>query len=163
MILSVLQNAAHEACTGTTINIHISTKPLSESEISESGHLTAANIDILDFSKMLVYSISFKHNQSHKLKLADDLTLEKVFSEEPKDTQALKLSLISAQMICKSLLGDLTEQDDGIVRSYEAKFIANSNDICEKIGHDANSEQFRVLQGQQPVQNQVRDPLLIEE
>ena len=89
---------------------------------------------------MLVYSISFKHNQSHKLKLADDLTLEKVFREEPKDTQALKLSLISAQMICKSLLGDLTEQDDGIVRTYEAKFIANSNDNCEQIGHDAHSE-----------------------
>ena len=69
---------------------------------------------------ILVYSISFKHKQRYKLKLDDDLTLEKVFSEEKKDTQALKLSLISAQMICKSLHGDLTEQDDGIVRSYEA-------------------------------------------
>ena len=88
---------------------------------------------------VLIYSISFKHNQSHKLKLGADLTLEKVFSEEPKDTQALKLSLISAQMICKSLLGDLTEQDDGIIRSYEAKFIANSNDIREQNGHDAHS------------------------
>ena len=93
--------------------------------------MTATNIDIFDFSMMLVYTISFKHNQSHKLKLATDLTLEKVFSEEPKDTQALKLSLISAQMICKSLLGDLTEQDDGIVRSYEAKFIANSDENLE--------------------------------
>ena len=58
--------------------------------------MTATNIDIFDFSMMLVYTISFKHNQSHKLKLATDLTLDKVFSEEPKDTQALKLSLISA-------------------------------------------------------------------
>ena len=66
-------------------------------------------------------------------------------------------------MICKSLLGDLTEQDDGIVRSYEAKFIANSNENFEKIGHDAHSEQFRVFQGQQPVQDQVRGPLMIEE
>ena len=93
--------------------------------------MTATNIDIFDFSMMLVYTISFKHNQSHKLKLATDLTLEKVFSEEPKDTQALKLSLISAQMICKSLFGDLTEQDDDIVRTYEAKFIANSDETLE--------------------------------
>ena len=82
---------------------------------------------------MLVYNISFKHNQTHKLKLADDLTLEKVFSEEPKDTQALMISLITAQMICKSLLGDLTEQDDGIVRSYEATFIANETDNLDQI------------------------------
>ena len=91
------------------INVDISTKPLSQAEVSDNGGLTAENINILDFSVMLVCSISFKHNQIHKLKLADDLTLEKVFSEEPRDTQALKLSLISAQMICKSLLGDLTE------------------------------------------------------
>ena len=103
---------------------------------------------------MLVYSISFEHNQSHKLILADDLTLEKVFSEEPKETQALKVSLISAQMICKSLLGNLIEQDDGIVRSYEAKFIANSNDAHPKL--------FREIQGQHSVQDQVRNPLINE-
>ena len=126
MLLSIFQIAAHEARTGSKINVEISTKPLSEAEVSDSGHMTGANINILDFSMMLVCSISFLHNQTHKLTLGADLTLEKVFSEELRDTQALQISLIAAQMICKSLLGDLTEHDDGIFRSYEATFIANA-------------------------------------
>ena len=116
MLLSVFQIAAHEARNGSKINVDISTKPLSEAEVFDSGHLTGANINILDFSMMLVCSITFLHNQTHKLTLGADLTLEKVFSEEPKDTQALQVSLIAAQLICKSLFGDLTEQDDGIFR-----------------------------------------------
>ena len=97
MLLSVLQIAAQEARTDTMINVDISTKPIPEAEVCDSGHLTAANINNnVDFSMMLVYTITFLHTQSHTLKLADGLNLEKVFSEEPKDTQALKISLISA-------------------------------------------------------------------
>ena len=65
-------------------------------------------------------------------------------------------------MICKSLLGDLTEQDDGIFRSYEATFIANSPENMEHFDHDANSERSQLTQNQQPLLDQVRSPLLIE-
>ena len=105
---------------------------------------------------MLVCSISFLHNQTHKLTLGADLTLDKVFSDEPKDTQALKISLIAAQMICKSLLGDLTEQDDGTFRSYEATFIANSPENFEGFDYVAHSELLQLTQNRQPLQNQVR-------
>ena len=65
MLLSVLQIASQEAQTGTEIHVEISTKPLSEAELSNDGDFPAANIDILDFSMMLVCKITFLHTQSY--------------------------------------------------------------------------------------------------
>ena len=68
-------------------------------------------------------------------------------------------------MICKSLLGDLTEQDDGIFRSYEAKFMAYSPENFEQIDQDTpHFERAQLtIQNEQPFQNHVRGPLVIEE
>ena len=86
MLLSVLQNAAHEARASTTINVEISMKPLSEAQTLAVELVNAENINISDFKMSLVYSITFKHNQSFKLKLADDLTIKNVLDVEPEQT-----------------------------------------------------------------------------
>ena len=44
---------------------------------------------------------------------------------EPEETQPLKLALVTSQMICTSLLGDLLEAEDGEFKSYQATFIAH--------------------------------------
>ena len=74
VILSVLQNAAIEARTGSVINVQISTEPLSDNQICDPGLMIAENINLLDFSMMLVCTVEFKHNQGYKQKL-EELTL----------------------------------------------------------------------------------------
>ena len=52
--------------------------------------------------------------------------MEFIFSAEPTEKRALKLALITSQMICNSLYGDLkeTENDDDDITQFEATFIA---------------------------------------
>ena len=118
-------NAAHEARVGSVIYIDMLTKPLSVNEI-DPDPLTAKNIDILDFSLLLVCKVNFEHNHAYKTELKD-LDLQHVFSAEPEETQSLKLALITAQMICKSLFGALKEKQSDNLRQYEATFIADGS------------------------------------
>ena len=113
---------------------------MSDYQIYDPGLLIAENINILDFSMMLVCTVEFKHNQGYKQKL-EEMTLQTVFNAELEENQALRLSLITSSMICKSLYGALEEKDDGGTRQYIATFIAKTSDHCERIG-DSNSERF---------------------
>ena len=72
---------------------------------------------------MLVLTVRFEHTQSHKLKL-ENFTVKSVLSTELAQNQALRLSLVTSKIICKSLYGELLEQEDESIRQYEATFIA---------------------------------------
>ena len=113
---------------------------MSDNQICDAGLLTAENINILDFSMMLVCTVEFQHNQGYKQKL-EELTLQTTFNAELKENQALRIALITSSMICKSLYGALEEKDDGRTRKYIATFIAKTSDQCERIG-DLNSERL---------------------
>ena len=89
------------------MGISISSKPLSGHNIFNQSY-TATNINILDFTTILVLTVTFKHTQSHKPKL-QDLTLKSVLSTELAQNQALRLSLVTSKIICKSLYGELLE------------------------------------------------------
>ena len=137
VLLSVLMNAAHEARVGSVIYIDILTKPLSEKDI-DPDPMTAKNIDVLDFSLFLVYKVNFEHNHEDKIELKD-LDLRNVISVEPEETQSLKLALITAQMICKSLFGALKEKESDNLRQYEATFIADGSGYLRR-ADSANSD-----------------------
>ena len=85
MLLSTLENAAHEARTDSVISIEIGTRRLTDLDLNLSS-LPAPNIDILDFSAFLVCSVSYEHNAGQRLVKLEDLTMENVFSDEPEDT-----------------------------------------------------------------------------
>jgi len=50
------------------------------------NYYAAPNIDILDFSALLVCSVSYEHNSGQRLLKLEDLTLENVFGNEPEET-----------------------------------------------------------------------------
>ena len=74
VLLSVIQNAAHEARLGAVIKVDIWEKPLSDIDIGH-GPMVASNINILDYNVLLFCSVSFEHNDIQKSKL-NELNLE---------------------------------------------------------------------------------------
>ena len=84
VILSLLENASSEARTDSVIDIKLQTKPL-EIKHDIQGDKLARNIDVLDFSLLLVCSVKFDHSENlHSTTNLDELNLEKVFKDEPE-------------------------------------------------------------------------------
>ena len=70
VLLSILENAAFEARAGSVIEIALQKKPLSIKEIDQERN--ASNIDILDFSMLIVCSVNYEHHaQAPRIELAD--------------------------------------------------------------------------------------------
>ena len=122
----MLENAADDARSGSVINVDVSVKPLAEEDIKEDL-MKASNINIADFSMILVCKVNYEHDFDVKTELKD-LSLESVFHAEPVQKHALKLALITSKMICKSFYGDLNETEHGDFRQYEATLIAGNQD-----------------------------------
>ena len=60
VLFSILQNAAFEARAGSVIDIALHTKPLAIDESDQDR--IASNIDILDFSMLIVCSVNYEHH-----------------------------------------------------------------------------------------------------
>ena len=81
VLLSCLENAVHQAGSQGVINLHFSTKPLNHTDIN-SKYNTANNLQIFDFTKLLVCLIDFQPHASFEQKTKlHDLSLTKIFEE----------------------------------------------------------------------------------
>ena len=80
VLFSILQNAAFEARAGSVIDIALRTKPLAIDEIDQERN--TSNIDILDFSMLIVCTVNYEyHAQAPRIQL-EDLNMERLFAEE---------------------------------------------------------------------------------